>query len=383
MRTTKAIIHLGNLKSNVASIKKLLKNNVKMCVAIKADAYGHGAVPCAKAAVESGADYLAIATVDEGIELRTNGIKVPLLLLSLCSPEEIPDAVRYGLTPFIFDSEYIQLFAGVCRSVGIKEFPVHLAVDTGMGRIGCAPKQAGKLAAEIVKTGVLTLGGTGTHFALSDGTSKAAVKYTRNQYEEFKTAIKSIRKAGIEPGICHCSNSAATLNNPEYHMDMVRPGIICYGYYADEVSKEFLESRKIKIDLKPVMTVETSVCAIRPFAQRKSVGYGCTWTAQEDTDIAVLPVGYEDGWFRRFSKEGIKVSINGKGYPVRGRICMDQCMIELGKDHKVKRWDKAVLFGCKEDGALQTADDIARITGTIPYEITCGISKRVPRIYVD
>lgn len=383
MRTTKAIIHLGNLKSNVASIKKLLKNNVKMCVAIKADAYGHGAVPCAKAAVESGADYLAIATVDEGIELRTNGIKVPLLLLSLCSPEEIPDAVRYGLTPFIFDSEYIQLFAGVCRSVGIKEFPVHLAVDTGMGRIGCVPKQAGKLAAEIVKTGVLTLGGTGTHFALSDGTSKAAVKYTRNQYEEFKTAIKSIRKAGIEPGICHCSNSAATLNNPEYHMDMVRPGIICYGYYADEVSKEFLESRKIKIDLKPVMTVETSVCAIRPFAQGKSVGYGCTWTAQEDTDIAVLPVGYEDGWFRRFSKEGIKVSINGKGYPVRGRICMDQCMIELGKDHKVKRWDKAVLFGCKEDGALQTADDIARITGTIPYEITCGISKRVPRIYVD
>ena len=383
MRTTKAIIHLGNLKSNVASIKKLLKNNVKMCVAIKADAYGHGAVPCAKAAVESGADYLAIATVDEGIELRTNGIKVPLLLLSLCSPEEIPDAVRYGLTPFIFDSEYIQLFAGVCRSVGIKEFPVHLAVDTGMGRIGCAPKQAGKLAAEIVKTGVLTLGGTGTHFALSDGTSKAAVKYTRNQYEEFKTAIKSIRKAGIEPGICHCSNSAATLNNAEYHMDMVRPGIICYGYYADEVSKEFLESRKIKIDLKPVMTVETSVCAIRPFAQGKSVGYGCTWTAQEDTDIAVLPVGYEDGWFRRFSKEGIKVSINGKGYPVRGRICMDQCMIELGKDHKVKRWDKAVLFGCKEDGALQTADDIARITGTIPYEITCGISKRVPRIYVD
>ena len=361
MRTTKAIIHLGNLKSNVASIKKLLKNNVKMCVAIKADAYGHGAVPCAKAAVESGADYLAIATVDEGIELRTNGIKVPLLLLSLCSPEEIPDAVRYGLTPFIFDSEYIQLFAGVCRSVGIKEFPVHLAVDTGMGRIGCAPKQAGKLAAEIVKTGVLTLGGTGTHFALSDGTSKAAVKYTRNQYEEFKTAIKSIRKAGIEPGICHCSNSAATLNNPEYHMDMVRPGIICYGYYADEVSKEFLESRKIKIDLKPVMTVETSVCAIRPFAQGKSVGYGCTWTAQKDTDIAVLPVGYEDGWFRRFSKEGIKVSINGKGYPVRGRICMDQCMIELGKDHKVKRWDKAVLFGCKEDGALQTADERDRV----------------------
>ncbi|MBQ0039126.1 MAG: alanine racemase [Treponema sp.] len=383
MRTTKAIIHLGHLKSNVSSIKSLLKKNVKMCVAIKADAYGHGAVPCAKAAVEAGADYLAIATVDEGIELRTAGIKVPLLLLSLCSPDEIPDAVRYGLTPFVFDSEYIQLFAGVCKTVGIKDFPVHLAVDTGMGRIGCQPKMAGKYASEIVKTGVLVLGGTGTHFALSDGISKAAVKYTKRQFEEFKTALKSIKKCGIEPGICHCANSAATLNNPEYHMDMVRPGIICYGYYADEVSKEYLASKKVSVDLKPVMTVETSVCAIRPFAEGKSVGYGCTWVADKDTDIAVLPVGYEDGWFRRFSTDGITVSINGNSYPLRGRICMDQCMVDLGKDHKVKRWDKAVLFGCPEDGALQTADDIAKLTGTIPYEITCGISKRVPRIFVD
>lgn len=383
MRTTKAIIHLGHLKSNVSSIKSLLKKNVKMCVAIKADAYGHGAVPCAKAAVEAGADYLAIATVGEGIELRTAGIKVPLLLLSLCSPDEIPDAVRYGLTPFVFDSEYIQLFAGVCKTVGIKDFPVHLAVDTGMGRIGCQPKMAGKYASEIVKTGVLVLGGTGTHFALSDGTSKAAVKYTKRQFEEFKTALKSIKKCGIEPGICHCANSAATLNNPEYHMDMVRPGIICYGYYADEVSKEYLASKKVSVDLKPVMTVETSVCAIRPFAEGKSVGYGCTWVADKDTDIAVLTVGYEDGWFRRFSTDGITVSINGNSYPLRGRICMDQCMVDLGKDHKVKRWDKAVLFGCPEDGALQTADDIAKLTGTIPYEITCGISKRVPRIFVD
>lgn len=383
MRTTKAIIHLGNLRSNVASIKKFLKKNVKMCVAIKADAYGHGAVPCAKAAVEAGADYLAIATVDEGIELRTAGIKVPLLLLSLCSPEEIPDAVRYGLTPFVFDSEYIQLFAGVCKSVGLKDFPVHLAVDSGMGRIGCEPEMAGKFACEIVKTGVLKLGGTGTHFALSDGISKEAVEYTKKQAEAFKSAIKSIKDMGIDPGICHCSNSAATLNNPEYHMDMVRPGIIVYGYYADEVSKEFLESKNIKIDLKPVMSVETAVCAIRPFTAGKSVGYGCTWIVDKDTDIAVLPVGYEDGWFRRFSVEGVSVSIKGNNYPVRGRICMDQCMIDLGKNHGVKRWDKVILFGCKEDGASQTADDIARLTGTISYEITCGISKRVPRIYVD
>ncbi|MCQ2241481.1 alanine racemase [Treponema sp.] len=383
MRTTKAIIHLENLRHNVASIKNTLKKDVMMCIAIKADAYGHGAVPCAKVAVEAGADYLAIATVDEGIELRTNGIKVPLLLLSLCSPEEIPDAVRYDLTPFVFDSEYIQLFAGVCKSVGIKDFPVHLAVDTGMGRIGCLPKQAGKYAKEIVNTGVLSLAGTGTHFALSDGTSKNAVKYTKRQAEEFKTAIKSIKKMGIDPGICHCANSAATLNNPEYHYDMVRPGIIAYGYYCDEVSKEYLASKNKQIELKPVMTVETSVCAIRHFEEGKSVGYGCTWVADKDTDIAVLPVGYDDGWFRRFSTNGVTVTIDGVSYPVRGRICMDQCMVELGKGHKVKRWDKAILFGCAEDGALQTANDIAELTGTIPYEIVCGISKRVPRVYVD
>lgn len=383
MRATRAIIHLENFKSNLFSIKNLLKKNVKMCVAVKADAYGHGAVPCAKAAVEAGADFLAVATVDEGIELRTNGIKVPLLLLSLCAPDEIPDAVRYGLTPFVFDTEYIQLFAGVCKSVGIKDFPVHLAVDTGMGRIGCRPEQAGKVAAEIMNTGVLTIGGTSTHFALSDGISKKALDYTKQQVKEFKAAIKSIKDAGFEPGICHCSNSAASISEQELNFDMVRPGIIAYGYYPDEVTKEYLASKKISLELKPVMELVTTVCAIRPFEKGKSVGYGCTWTADKDTDIAVLPVGYYDGWFRRFSTSGVTVTINGESYPIRGRICMDQCMVELGKDHKVKRWDKVILFGAKENGALQSAGDIAALTGTIPYEITCGISKRVPRVYVE
>ena len=140
-------------------------------------------------------------------------------------------------------------------------------------------------------------------------------------------------------------------------MDMVRPGIIVYGYYADEVSKEFLESKNIKIDLKPVMSVETAVCAIRPFTAGKSVGYGCTWIVDKDTDIAVLPVGYEDGWFRRFSVEGVSVSIKGNNYPVRGRICMDQCMIDLGKNPKVNRWDKVVFFGA--DNNSKDAEDLA------------------------
>ncbi|MCQ2248656.1 MAG: alanine racemase [Treponema sp.] len=383
MRATKAIINILNLRFNFRNIKKTVAPGVKICCAVKADAYGHGAVPVAKALTEEGADVLAVATVDEGIELRNAGIKVPILMLSLCSPEEVAEAVRYSITPFVFDGEYIQLFASVCKTVGIKNFPVHIAVDTGMGRIGCNPQDAGKIAEEIRKTGVLSLAGMGTHFAVSDDLSSESIEYTKDQVKKFNLAVESVRAIGMDPGIRHVANSAAAVYNPEYQMDMVRPGIILYGYYADQITRNVLNEKGISLELKPVMTVETVVCAIRKFEKGKSVGYGRTWTAPEDTYVAILPVGYEDGWFRRFSCENMGVTINGKKYPIRGRICMDQCMVELGQNHGVKRWDKAVLFGSQEDGALQTAQDIADSTGTIPYEITCGISKRVPRVFHD
>ena len=166
-------------------------------------------------------------------------------------------------------------------------------------------------------------------------------------------------------------------------MALAFPGIILYGYYADEVDRAYLERRGTPLDLKPVMTLETEVSAIRHFSAGMSVGYGRSWTAQEDTDIAVLPIGYGDGLLRRWGQCGLHVMIKGKAYPIRGRICMDQCMVELGRDSPVRRWDKVVIFGCGEDGAGQDADAIARATGTISYEITSCITRRVPRAYVE
>ncbi|MEE0352150.1 MAG: alanine racemase, partial [Treponema sp.] len=245
------------------------------------------------------------------------------------------------------------------------------------------PSEAGNIALKIKNCGNLVLGGTATHFALSDCVSEKGKSYTKFQFENFLEAIRNIKSAGINPGLCHCANSATTLDSPEMHLDMVRPGIIVYGYYADEVSKEYLVSKGKNIELKPVMTLESYVSSIRKFEKGKFAGYGCRWEAKSDTNVGVVPIGYADGWFRRFSECGVKVAVNGKKYPICGRICMDQCMVDLGADCTAKRWDKTVLFGDSSDGALQTADDIAQLTGTISYEITCGISKRVPRIFIQ
>lgn len=380
MRTTRAIIHLDNLTQNIQNIKTFIEPGAKMCVAVKADAYGHGAVECAKTAVKAGADFLAVATADEGKELREAGIQTSILLLSLCSPEEVSEVVANSITPLVFDEDYITLFADTAKKQGKNNYTVHLAIDSGMGRIGAYPEDAGKIAKKIVSSG-LHLGGVCTHFATSDGISDKDKQYTDEQFKRFCLAIDNIRKEGIEPGLRHCCASAATLVDSAMHMDMVRPGIIVYGYYADDVNKDYLKTIGTPLELKEVMTLESEVCAIRQFKKGMSVSYGRTWTAEQDTEIAVLPVGYGDGLLRRFAQSGFMVAINGKNYPIVGRICMDQCMVNLGLNSGVKRWDKAVLFGSEQDGALQNADDIARATGTISYEITSCITKRVPRLF--
>jgi alanine racemase len=195
----------------------------------------------------------------------------------------------------------------------------------------------------------------------------------------FKAAVEGVKARGIESGICSCGASAALLNDEDMQFDMVRPGIITYGYYPDEITKEYLQSTGRDFDIKPVLSLETKVVAIRRFPAGKSVSYGRTWVAPEETDIAVLPIGYADGLLRRFSP-GLEVTINGKNYPVRGRICMDQCMVDIGKDNPdVKVWDRVVVFGPKESGALNTAEDLAKLGNTISYEVLTALSKRVRR----
>jgi len=388
MRSTKAYIFTENIKHNLSEIKKQLKPETKMCLAVKADAYGHNALLVSKIAEEYGVEYLAVATVEEGIELRENGIKAHILLLSLCTPCEMADLFRYRITPLVFSEEYINAISAAADGFFSakktdEKHEVHLAVDTGMGRIGCYSNEAASQAKMIQNSAHLKLGGMITHFALADGVSKNAQDFTKEQYLDFCKAVEAVRAEGINPGVCSCGSSAALMTHPEMHFDMVRPGIIAYGYYPDEVTKDYLSAHGINIDLKPVLSFETEVVAIRHFPAGKSVSYGRTWISDKETDIAVLPVGYADGLLRRFSP-GLEVTINGKKYPVVGRICMDQCMVNIGKDNKdVKLWDKVVIFGPEESGALNTADDLARIGKTISYEVLTSLTKRVVRYVYD
>ena len=378
-RCTKAVLYQDNLRYNLNNIKKYIGNNVKMCVAVKADAYGHNAVLTAKIAQECSVEYLAVATVEEGIELRNNGITAKILLLSLCTNEEMSDLIKNKIIPLVYSFEHIGMLKKACTTLQQQKYPVFLAIDTGMGRIGCLPKDAGKEASFIEENEILKLEGMCTHFSVSDSQKKENIEYTEKQFEAFKLAIENVKKSGINPGVCSCANSAALLCNPKMHLDMVRPGIITYGYYPDKDVKEFINSRNIDFDIKPVLAFETKVASIRHFNQGKSISYGREWICDDDTDIAVLPVGYADGLLRRFSP-GLYVTINGENYPIRGRICMDQCMVDIGKNNdKVKLWDKAIIFGPEESGALNTADTLAEIGNTISYEVLTSLSKRVKR----
>ena len=379
MRCTKAIVYKDFIRHNIRQIKSTLNCKTKLCCAVKADGYGCGSLTTAKIAQEEGCEYLAIATIDEGIELRNNNISAKLLLLSLCTPDELEYLCKYNITPTLYDSQLVKDFDKVCEKNSTTQ-DVFLAVDTGMGRIGCYAEEAPSMAKFICQECKnLNLAGVITHFAVSDSISDANIKYTKEQAKRFESAIDGIKALGIDPGIRTCASSAAAMAFPELQMDMVRPGIIIYGYYPDQITKQYLAERNIEIDLKPVMQFESQVVSIKHFKKGMSISYGRTWVCPEDTDIAIIPAGYADGLLRRNSP-GMEVTINGKPYPIRGRICMDQCMVDIGQNNKdVKRWDKVIFFGPKEKGALKDANDVANETGTISYEVMTSLSKRVVR----
>ncbi len=371
MRATRAIIHLENLRSNIEEIRKRTGPDVRVCVPVKADGYGHGATKVAIAAIQAGATHLAVAAVQEGIDLREAGIVTPILSLSIPIPEEIPQIAEYGLTPLVADYDFIAELGTVARSLG-KKIPVYLKIDTGMGRIGCAPDEAGEVARRIAHEKNLVLEGCVTHFSVSDSVAPEDIAYTRKQIAEFRRAIELIRAEGIDPGILSAACSGAILQYPEAHFDMIRPGIIVYGYPPSE---ELAGA----IALKPVMELESQIVYIKKVTGGTSVSYGRTWTAPRDTYVATIPIGYGDGLPRRLSP-GFSVRAGGESWPVIGRICMDQCMIDLGPNPKLKRWDRVTIFGPDPEG--ENADTLAKSLGTISYEITCGINKRVPRVYV-
>jgi len=368
---TGAIIHLDRFKENINSVKKRIGKNRLICVPVKADAYGHGAVKIAKTALEAGASCLGVASVAEGLALRKGGIKAPILLFSQPNPDEIQKIVSAGFIPFVSDAEFASALNDHAKAAK-KKLSVHIKIDTGMGRIGCDAKEAPNLARQIAKSRWLKLTGTATHLAVSDSTNGRDIDYTKKQIACFKKAVKAIRAAGIDPGVVHAANSGAVILHPDAWFDMVRPGILLYGYKSVTENETPLDQLKVE----PVMELRSTVALIKKIKKGESVSYGRTWTAETDTLIAVLSVGYADG-LPRLASNKWQVLIGNQLYPLVGRISMDQCCVNLGKKTKINRWDEAVIFGSPGNDAAA----LAKITGTIPYEITCNINKRVPRIY--
>ncbi|MCL2792015.1 MAG: alanine racemase [Spirochaetaceae bacterium] len=371
MRSTKVIININNFLDNLKNIKKRIGKEIKICMALKADGYGHGAEALSKAAFSSGyADYAGIAAISEGVQLRESGIKEDILLLSLALGEEVPELFDYNITPFTADISYLSDIAKeAAKRNSVKT--VHLKIDTGMNRIGCRPEDGVKIAQFIAENKNLKLGGICTHFPVSDTLNSSDKEFTLNQIKILNYVVKNIREKKIEPGIIHAANSGGILHYPESYFNMVRPGIILFGSYPDASSEK-------NIEIKPVMTFESRVVFIKKIKKGEKASYGLTWEANEDTFIATIPVGYADGYNRLLSNKG-KVEIKGKIYSVAGRVCMDQTLINIGSSHNIEVGDKVILFG---GGSSITCDSVAKLCDTISYELYCNINKRVPRICV-
>jgi alanine racemase len=342
-------------------------------VAVKADAYGHGAAAIARASLAAGASFLGIARAGEGAALREGGIDAPILLFSQPLPEEIPEIIKNRLIPLVSDGEFAAMLDHSAAESGVR-LPVHLKIDTGMGRMGCPPAQAAAVARQIAACAALEYAGTATHLAVSDSAAPDDRAFTERQIARFNEALDGIRAAGLNPGIVHAANSGAIILHPGAWFDMVRPGILLYGYKAVEEADAGLSLPPLLAE--PVMELRTNVVLIKQVKKGETVSYGRTWAAPQDTEVAVLPVGYADGLPRLASNQWQAV-IGGKTYPLVGRICMDQCMVDIGPGPTVRRWDEATLFG----GPAPSAAVLAGRIGTIPYEITCNINKRVPRVY--
>lgn len=342
-----------------------------MCI-IKADGYGHGAAKLSCFLEKHGAAAFAVACLDEAIILREAGVLAPVLVLGYTQPEYARLFAKYNLSAAIIDREAALELSGAASAANIT-IPIHIKVDTGMSRLGFPAQTAGQIdeaVADIIRCAALpglSAEGIFTHFAAADTPSEEA--YTMGQLERFQAVLSDLRAQGLGPLVTHASNSAALLNYPQAHFDMVREGILLYGLYPDSTPRE-------NGMLKPVMTLKTRVVQVKEYPAGTTISYGRTFETQRDTRVAVLAAGYADGYPRRQSNLG-EVTINGKRYPQIGRVCMDMCMVDVtGSD--VKRGDIAVLFG--QGGP--SLEEVSRNVGTINYELVCLVTPRIKRVYV-
>ncbi len=365
-RDVYAEINLGAIEHNLTEIRRHIQSAAKLCAVVKANAYGHGAIKVSEVAVKCGADFLAVATVDEALELRRAGFSQPILILGLIPHDAAKISVENKITLTVADFELAKKISAAAVDLGTTA-KIHLKIETGMGRIGIFPAAAAELAEKISALPNVELEGLFTHFSDADSPDKT---FTNQQLKIFKDTAEKIRARGVEIKIRHIAESAAILEIPEAHLDMVRSGIITYGLYpADTVKKN--------IELLPAMKLKARVVYVKKIPKGTPIGYGREFIAARDSVIATLPLGYADGYIRAYKK--FHAEFHGKLAPIAGRVCMDQVMFDVTDIPDVKIGDEAILFGSD----LITIDDAARHLHTINYEVTCLVSDRVPRIYHD
>jgi alanine racemase len=340
---------------------------------VKADAYGHGAVPVAKLLEKLEADYLAVSNMDEAMQLRRANIKLPILILGYTLVEHTNELINNNITQAVFDYDYGKELAK--RVAKNRKLKVHIKIDTGMSRLGFVCGDTNDIAAQIVKTiqlNGLEAEGIFTHFAASDDNSSS---FTDLQFKRFMQLVNELKDSyGIEFQLKHCANSAAVLNYPHTQLDMVRPGLALYGLYP-------ALDMKTDVKLLPVMQLKTRVCQIKDLKKGTSVSYGCTYKISSDSRVAILPIGYADGFLRAFSNE-LEVLVDGAKSRVIGRVCMDMAMINVTKIRNIKKGDLVIIFGNDGKNSIPV-EELAKIAKTISYEIVCLVGKRVPRIYIS
>ncbi|HSV57135.1 MAG TPA: alanine racemase [Magnetospirillaceae bacterium] len=360
-----ADVDLSAVVSNAAYLKSLAPRGARLCAVVKADGYGHGAAAVSHAALAGGADSLAVAFAEEGIELRRQGITAPVLVLGFTGHEGARRAAGWGLDVTVVSADNAKVVAEAAAALG-RKVRVHLKVDTGMSRLGVFPEDALSVALEIARMPSLELEGVFSHFAASDSLD---LSFALDQLAIFQSVLERMARSGLRVPVRHIANSAALLFLPEASLDMVRPGISLYGLRASA-------ERDSLSGLLPAMALRARVVQTRTVPEGTTVSYGRTFRASRPTRLAVLPLGYADGVSRALSNRGSVGFAQGRA-PIAGRVCMDQCMVDITGLPSVREGDVATFFGPGGPSVGEVAD----LLGTIDYEITCAVSQRVPRIY--
>lgn len=371
LRATRAEINLRNLRHNIISIRRYIADETEIMAVVKADGYGHGASEVASIALKYGAAWLGVAFVEEGVKLRQDGFNVPILVLNPPFSNQAELFFKHNLIPTIFTCGTAKTFSDIAvKKKCIKDF--HLKVDTGMGRVGIYPHtKVDSFLKAIRKLPGLNCSGLYTHFATAGDNDKY---YAQKQLSRFLELVSHLKLNKICPPVVHAANSAAILEMPEAWIDMVRLGISMYGHYPSSGMD------KSNVLLKPLMTLKSRVSFIKNVPAGTPISYGCTYITNRKSRVATIPLGYGDGYSRLLSNKA-NVLIRGKRHPVIGNICMDQFMVDVSGDSKVRAGDEVVLFGEQGD-KLISVEEVASLQGTINYEILCAIGKRVPRFYI-